>query len=142
MEVIVDVNVVFALVNERHAFHPRACAWVDAQESGFRLGICRQVQVGLLRLLCNSAAMAGDPLSLPEAWQVYADLISDPAVGFVPEPGGFQADWIAFCQPYGASPKVVSDAYLAAIALRLGRPLATFDHDFRNFPGLVTIPIP
>jgi toxin-antitoxin system PIN domain toxin len=141
MEALVDVNVVFALVNERHAFHQRACGWLDAQEAGFRIGICRLAQMGLLRLLCNPAAMDGDPLTLPQAWKVYADLISDPGVVFVHEPEGFQADWIHLCQPYGASPKVVSDAYLAAIAIRLKRPLATFDQDFRNFQGLAVIPI-
>lgn len=142
MEAVVDVNVVFALVNERHAFHQRACAWLDAQEAGFRIGICRLVQMGLLRLLCNAAAMDGDPLTLPQAWKVYADLIRDPAAGFVPEPEGFQAEWIALCQPYEASPKVVSNTYLAAIAIRLGHPVATFDRDFLNFQGLSVIPIP
>jgi predicted nucleic acid-binding protein len=86
--------------------------------------------------------MDGDPLTLPQAWKVYADLISDPAVGFVAEPDGFQADWIRLCQPYGASPKVVSDAYLAAIAIRLNIPLATFDQDFLNFHDLAVIRIP
>lgn len=142
MQVIADVNVVLALVNERHAFHQRACAWLDAQEVGFQIGICRLVQMGLLRLLCNKSAMDGDPLSLPQAWKVYADLISDPAACFVPEPDGFQAEWIAMCQPYGASPKVVEDAYLAAIANRLGRPVATFNQDFLKFPGLGLIQIP
>jgi toxin-antitoxin system PIN domain toxin len=141
MEALVDVNVVFALVNERHAFHQRACGWLDAQEAGFRIGICRLAQMGLLRLLCNAAAMDGDPLTLPQAWKVYADLISDPAAGFVPEPDGFLAEWIGLCQAYGASPKVVSDAYLAAIAIRLKRPLATFDQDFLNFKDLTVIPI-
>jgi uncharacterized protein len=142
MEALVDVNVVFALVNERHAFHQRACAWLDAQEAGFRIGICRLAQMGLLRLLSNAAAMDGDPLTLPQAWKVYADLISDPGIRFIPEPDAFQREWISLCQPYGASPKVVSDAYLAAIAIRLKRPLATFDQDFRKFHGLSVIPIP
>ena len=142
MQAVVDLNVVFALVNERHAFHQRACAWLDGQDAGLRIGICRLTQMGLLRLLCNAAAMDGDPLTLPDAWKIYADLIRDPAVGFIPEPDGFQADWIALCRPYGASPKVVSDAYLAAIAIRLDRPLASFDSDFLNFPGLTLIRIP
>jgi len=142
MEALVDVNVLFALVNERHAFHRRACGWLDAQEAGWRIGICRLAQMGLLRLLCNAAAMHGDPLTLPQAWKVYADLIGVPGLVFVHEPYGFQAEWIGLCQPYVASPKVVSDAYLAAIAIRLKRPLATFDEDFLNFPGLSVIPIP
>jgi toxin-antitoxin system PIN domain toxin len=136
MDAVADVNVVFALVNERHGFHRRACSWLDRQDAGFRLGICRLVQMALIRLLCNEKAMDGDPLTLPQAWKLYADLIKDPAFGFLPEPKGFQAAWIDFCQPYGASPKVLSDAYLAAISTTTGLPLATFDRDFSNFPGL------
>ena len=60
-------------------------------------------------------------------------------MGFVPEPGGFQALWIELCQPNGTSPKVLSDAYLAAMAITLGLPMATFDKDFRNFPGVQLI---
>ena len=44
--------------------------------------------------------------------------------------------WIDYCQPFGASPKVLSDAYLAAISTTVGVPLASFDKDFDRFPGL------
>ena len=141
MDALADINLIFALINERHAFHTRACKWLDARRAGYQLGICRQVQMALIRLLSNKAAMAGDPLTLPEAWKVYADLISDPSVGFIPEPQGFQEVWIKLCQPYGASPKVLSDAYLAAMAITSSLPMATFDRDFRNFPGLEIVPV-
>jgi len=141
MDALVDVNVLFALVNERHVFHQTVCSWLDAQESGFRMGICRQVQMTLIRLLANNAAMDNDPLTLSEAWKVYASLIQDPAIYYFPEPAGFQSCWIKFCQPYGASPKVLTDAYLAALAVTAGLPLATLDSDFRNFPGLSAVEI-
>jgi hypothetical protein len=141
MDVLVDVNVLFALVNERHAFHERACAWLDGQESGFRLRVCRVVQMGLIRLLCNGAAMDNDPLSLPAAWKVYADLVTDPSVAFLAEPRGVLPVWIRLCEPYGASPKVLTDAYLAAIALQSGLPMASFDDGFDNFPGLSWLPV-
>ena len=136
MDVLADTGLVFALVNARHALHPRVCNWLNARPAGFRLLVCRQVQMALLRLLCDTAAMDGDPLTLPEAWKVYADLVRDPGMGFFAEPDGFQALWVRLCAPHGASPKVLSDAYLAALALTAGIPLATFDRDFGKFHGL------
>lgn len=141
MDAIADVNIVFALVNERHAFHKRACKWLDSQKAGFRIGICRLVQMALIRLLANKAAMDGDPLTLSQAWKVYADLIQDPAFGFFPEPTGFQAIWIQLCEPYGASPKVLSDAYLAALARTSDIPLVTLDSDFENFPEVSIVAV-
>jgi toxin-antitoxin system PIN domain toxin len=136
MDALVDVNVLFALVNERHAFHARACSWLDGQEPGFRMRVCRVVQMGLIRLLCNGAAMDNDPLTLPEAWKVYAGLATDPAVAFFPEPKGLLPVWIRLCEPHGAAPKVLTDAYLAAMAIQAGLPLASFDTGFARFPGL------
>ncbi len=141
MEILADVNVVFALVNERHVHHRRVCQWLNSQDPGFRMGICRLVQMALIRLLSNKAAMDGDPLSLSEAWKVYAGLIQDPSIGFIPEPKGFQATWIELCSPHGASPKVLIDAYLAAISMTMDIPLASLDADFGNFQGLSLIEI-
>lgn len=139
MDALADVNWTFALVNVRHGFHRKACRWLDSQEPGFRVGICRIVQMALIRLLSNAAAMDGDPLTLPAAWKVYADLIADPAFCFFPEPAGFQTEWILLCQPYGPAPKVVNDAYLAALSKTAEIPLLTFDKDFRQFPGLLSV---
>ena len=139
MDVLADVNVIFSLVNERHVHHKRVSGWFDSQGSGFRLCICRLVQMAFIRLLSNKAAMDGDPLSLAAAWKVYADLIKDPSIMFIHEPKGFQPTWIGLCSPYGASPKVLSDAYLAAISITTSLPLVSLDKDFGKFPELSLI---
>ncbi len=141
MDAITDVNVVFALINERHIHHQRVFDWLDSQEPGFTIGICRLVQMAMIRLLSNASAMDGDPLSLSAGWRVYADLINDPSFKFVPEPRGFQSAWIELCQPFGASPKVLTDAYLAAIAKTMNIPLVTLDKDFRQFSGISLLAI-
>lgn len=41
-----------------------------------------------------------------------------------------------FCLPFGASPKVVMDAYLAAFAVAGGYRLVTLDRAFVQFKGL------
>ena len=55
---------------------------------------------------------------------------------FVLEPPGLEAIWEELCRPFGRSPKVVMDAYLAAVARAGGFSLVTFDHAFSQFKGL------
>ena len=58
---------------------------------------------------------------------------------YFPEPMGFQSVWVDLCEPYGASPNILADAYLAAMAIQAGIPLVTLDKDFKAFPGLEVI---
>ena len=139
MEILTDVSYAFALLNERHDFHKAATRWMNSQPSDLSLNICRHAQMGLIRLLSNKTAMDGNPLSLPNAWKVYSDLIQHPSIAFFYEPQGFQPIWVSLCTPFGASPKVLADAYLAAMAIQAGIPLVTFDKDFKAFPGLEII---
>ncbi len=135
-EFLADVNVLFALVNQRHAFHLSATRWFDRQPPGFKLFVCRIVQMGLLRLLTNQAAMDGAPLTLPEAWKLYGQLMGTPSLSFIQETESFLGHWVHFCTPYGASPKILTDAYLAALAVSSGLTLVSFDRDFANFSRL------
>lgn len=40
------------------------------------------------------------------------------------------------CERAGVTGRMVSDAYLAAMAIEVGATLVTFDSDFARFPGL------
>jgi predicted nucleic acid-binding protein len=55
---------------------------------------------------------------------------------FALEPPGLDATWEKLCRPFGRSPKVVSDAYLAAFAIQGGYRLLTLDTAFGQFKGL------
>lgn len=136
MRQMCDVNVLLALVAERHTHHLRCKEWWMARDFASPLLICREVQIALLRLLSTEAVMAEDSLSLPQAWSLYASLLKCGGFHLVLEPRGLDAEWERLCRPYKRSPKVVMDAYLAAFAIAGGYTLVTLDGAFASFRGL------
>ncbi len=92
--------------------------------------------MGLLRLLCSEAVMGDDALPLPRAWAVYVTLIASGRFAMVLEPMRLDAEWERLCRPFGRSPKVVMNAYLAAFAMTGGYRIATLDRAFDQFKGL------
>jgi uncharacterized protein len=120
MKRLSDVNVLLTLVSDRCRQHREVKAWWEALPSTESLCVCRHVQTSLLRLLCTEAVMGGEALTLPQAWSVYARLLASGRFSFALEPLKLDATWADFCRPYGRSPKVVMDAYLAAFAVAGG----------------------
>jgi uncharacterized protein len=51
-----DVNLLLALVTDRHAHHAAAVRWFDTLAAGDAV-VCRIAQMGLLRLLNNPAVL-------------------------------------------------------------------------------------
>ena len=51
MPSLCDVNVLVALAYRKHAFHQAAAAWLSEIENAAAVMVCRQTQLGLLRLL-------------------------------------------------------------------------------------------
>lgn len=131
-----DVNVLLALAAERCRQHVAVRAWWERLSPDETLHICRPVQMGLLRLLCTEAVMGPDSLTLAQAWSVYARMLASGRFSFVLEPPRLDATWASFCRPFGASPKVAMDAYLAAFAVAGEYRLVTLDRAFAQFAGL------
>jgi predicted nucleic acid-binding protein len=52
------------------------------------------------------------------------------------EPGGLEPRWKELARRDDASPKLWTDAYLAAFALAAGCRMVTTDADYRQFAGL------
>jgi len=125
---LLDLNVWFALLVPEHPFHPRARAYWEEASDPF---LVRVTALGLLRLLTNAKAMDGKPLGVREAWAVYRELRlnGDSSFGRTRGPGR-PGPW------GGLSPRLWTDAYLAAFALAGGHHLVTFDQGFLHFPGL------
>lgn len=136
MKRLTDVNVLLALATDRSRQHVTVRTWWQQLPLTESLCICRPVQTGLLRLLCTDAVMGGDALTLPQAWSVYARFLASGRFSFVLEPPRLDATWAEFCRPFGASPKVAMDAYLAAFAKAGGYRLVTLDKAFAQFAGL------
>jgi len=136
MRQLCDINVLLALIAERHLHHTRCCAWWQTRDPTSPLLICREVQSALLRLLCTPAVMGPEVRSLPQAWAVYGALLQCGGFARVLEPRGVDVVWERLCRPFGHAPKVVSDAYLAAFAITGPFTLVTLDKAFAKFEGL------
>ena len=136
MRQICDVNVLLALVTERHAHHKRCEVWWKGRDPSTPLLICREVQLALFRLLASETVMGEDALTLPQAWSLYATLVKSGGFTRVLEPRGLDVEWERYCRPFKRSQKVVMDAYLAAFARAGGYTLVTLDKGFVLFDKL------
>ena len=136
MKLLSDVNVLLTLTSNRCRQHAAARGWWENLPPAESLCICRPVQTSLLRLLCTEAVMGEDAITLPQAWSVYAQLLASGRFHFVLEPPKLDPTWADFCRPFGRSPKIVMDAYLAAFAVAGGYRLVTLDKAFSQFKGL------
>lgn len=76
----------------------------------------------LLRLLTNESVMGSNVLSSRDAWRAYRTILADERISFAPEPFALEPEWQKLTAQDRLTPKVWTDAYLAAL-----RALAGFD---------------
>lgn len=122
------MNVWFALAHEIHPHHKLAIAWERSLPADAVLVFCRFTQLGLLRLLTNSAAMQADVLTQAEAWKAFDTLLRLSTARMLDEPRGTEAIFRKRSDREEVSTKHWADAYLAAFAEAAGLTLVTFDH--------------
>jgi predicted nucleic acid-binding protein len=80
--------------------------------------------------------MGGSPLAPSEAWRAYADLRELPEVVLLTEPDACEPLLGEWALRDLFTPRVWTDAYLAAFAVTHPVRLVSFDSDFSRFPGL------
>ena len=132
---LLDVNVWLAATWARHAHHPIAKRWLDAEEDD--LAFCRVTELAFLRLTTNRAVTGSDALSRRQAWDALLTLQADPRIRFVAEPRGLAPLWIAFSKRDDQSHLLWTDDYLAAFAQAAGAQLVTFDAGLRvRYPSV------
>ena len=127
-----DVNVWLALATRRHVHWQAASDWLESVSDG-QAAFCRITQMGLLRLLTNRNAMAGDVLSQAEAWRVYWKFNSDPRITFKSEPTSIETAWHELTRSQHSSPSSWTDAYLQAFSRLGGLQVVSFDTGFLRF---------
>jgi toxin-antitoxin system PIN domain toxin len=124
---VLDVNVVLALLHERHCHAQRASAWLDRlQEPGSCL-LCRVAQMGALRLLTHPTVMNEDVISASDFWRGWGALTMDERMVFVGEPRNLELVWRERTSAMPRGESAGTDVYLAAFARAGGWRLATFD---------------
>ena len=132
---LVDANVWVGILVEEHVHHVASRRWFDLLAPA-EAGLCRLVQLGVLRALSNHAIMRAGALPPREAWSPVAHLLEDERVEFLPEPPDLESvlpDLLRYPIPTG---KLINDAYLAAFAINSNRELVTWDRGFQQFRGL------
>jgi len=121
------VNVWLAATHEIHPHHAAARAWIDSLDKDVFLYFCRFTQLGLLRLLTNSAAMRSDVLTQSQAWKIFDALVADPRTRLMDEPAGLDSVFRRQTSSNQTATKQWADGYLAAFASVAGLHLVTFD---------------
>ena len=130
-----DVNFWLALTFERHAHHVPATRWIATASSPTCI-FCRATQQGFLRLATNPRVFGDETLTMADAWRAYDQLFDDPRTAYADEPEDIERVWCSFTQGRVFSPKVWSDAYLAAFALACDFELVTFDRGLAQYKDL------
>ena len=130
-----DLNVWLALSVSGHPHNGVALNWLRQLPNDSTLIFSRYTQLGLLRLLTNTAVMGDETLTLRKAWGVYDRWLQDPRVEFYPEPRNVDAGFRSATEPFAAkaATKWVGDCWLLAFAEASQARLVTFDQALHNF---------
>lgn len=130
-----DLNVWLALSVEGHVHNTAASRWQRSMPGDSRLIFSRYTQIGLLRLLTNSAMMGERVLTVREAWTVYDALLKHPQVEFYQEPRNIDTEFREVLEPLASksASKWVGDCWLLAFAAGSDAKLVTFDKALFDF---------
>jgi uncharacterized protein len=118
---LLDVNVVLALIDPRHAFHEAAHRWAESPAQWL---LCPIVENGVLRV-ASSPRYATTLGVTGLVRDVLQQLRALPRVDFVPADVSLADDLLA--DPRALTSSRVTDLYLLALALRHDAQLVTFD---------------
>jgi uncharacterized protein len=130
-----DLNVWLALSVSGHPHNGVALSWLEQLPNDSTLVFSRYTQLGLLRLLTNTAVMGDETLTLRKAWAVYDRWLRDPRVESYPEPRNVDAGFRQAMEPFAAkaATKWVGDCWLLAYAAACEARLVTFDQALYKF---------
>lgn len=132
---LADVNAILPLLIRDHEHYKAALRWFDRLSSN-EAGLCRHVQLAVIRLLGNRHIMGQLAMPASTAWRMLDELLEDDRISFVPEPELLDSVFPGLLNLPVPAGKLVSDAYLAAFAMAASRRMVTFDSSFRQFKGL------
>jgi len=119
----------------KHQHHIASMQWFESRAKG-EVGLCRVVQLSLIRLLGNASVIGEPVLPATDAWRLIKESLDDERVEFLLEPSNIDTVLPNLFQYPVPTPKLINDAYLAAFAMASGRRLVTRDRGFLQFRGL------
>lgn len=132
---LADINFLLPLLHPKDTHHGLVLAWLHRHPDA-HIVLCRQVHLGLVRLLSNPKALGSNAPSALEALDLTLQLIDNVRFASIDEPPNLLPLWRSHLRHRVPTPKLVNDAYLAAFAIASGLPFLTFDKGFKQFRGL------
>jgi toxin-antitoxin system PIN domain toxin len=131
-----DTNVWLAALFTTHPFHAQAQQALQNASASAQAVWCRATEQSFLRLATTPAlltAYGAQGMNNRDALHALDALQTLPQVSTLDEAPGTLALWRQLAARDTASPKVWTDAYLAAFAIAGGLRLVTLDRDFKQF---------
>ena len=130
-----DLNVWLALASPTHQHHPSAVRYWEEQASQQVL-FCTVTALGLVRLVMQPKVMGDAVLTAAEASALLDGFQQQSGVSYAqPSSDGWEV-FHGLMRQQDLSPRLCTDAHLAALAITNQWRLVSFDRDFRSFPGL------
>ena len=134
--ILLDVNVLVYANRVDSRNHSRYRAWLEqALRSGEQVGMSELVLSSVVRILTHPRIFP-EPTQLDEALS-FVDSLREHSACVAVAPGS--AHWAIFtrlCKAAGAKGALITDAYLAALAIEAHAEWITADRDYARFPGL------
>jgi toxin-antitoxin system PIN domain toxin len=118
---LLDVNVLVALLDERHIHHRLVTKWFNSP--GLQWALCPFTEAGFLRY-ATRPNVGG--MSMRDATAMISRIAERPGYSYQP----ISADWRTLCAPFNKrvfGHNQVTDAFLLGVAMRGGLVVATFD---------------
>jgi toxin-antitoxin system PIN domain toxin len=126
--VLLDVNVLIAIVWDSHVHHHRARTWFS-QNAGNGWATCPVTESGFVRVSCNPVVLPA-PITIEQALDVLGSLRAAPRHDFFTDDvSPVDADF-----PTIVGHKQVTDAHLLTLARRHQAQLVTFDSALSTLP--------
>ncbi len=126
---LLDVNVLLALLDQRHIHHEVAETWFDSP--GLQWALCAFTEAGVLRLLTRPKT--GD-LNMEQVTAMLDQLRYESGYHYQP----IDATWQTLTKPFSRrlhGHNQVTDAFLLGLAMREGLVLTTFDKAILHLAG-------
>lgn len=133
---LADVNVLVYAHREDAVDHPRYRAWLEAVlGSDAAYGVSELVLSGFVRVVTHPRIFR-EPTPLERALTFTGEIRDRPnAVHVAPGPRHWEI-FTRYCRDSGVKGSLVTDAYLAALAMESGCEWITADRDYARFLGL------
>lgn len=131
-----DLSVLIAAHRSDSTLHERCRDWLRGVYAGDEaFGLCAPVLIGLVRILTHPRVFS-PPDTLEQAFAFVGSLLGHPNALLLNPGRDHVRLFEELCAAADARGDLVTDAYLAALAVETGAVLVSADRDFGRFPGL------